>query len=226
MNLPKVSVIIPVYNGERFLAEAIESALNQDYPDFEIIAVDDGSTDRSPEILGSYPDLRVIRQENRGVAAARNRGLESSGGDYIAFLDQDDLWLPEKLRRQAGFLQHHPAADMVVVHQEMFLQPGMSRPSWLRPRLLEEPHKTFVPSAFMTRKGLFEKIGTFNETYRNGSDSDLMFRIQDAGISFEILPEVLVRRRIHDANESQHTHVSQTEILRLIRDSIQRKRTV
>jgi len=226
MTLPRISVIIPVFNGEQFLGQALESVFQQDYPDLEIIAVDDGSTDGSPEILASYPVLRTVRQENRGVAAARNAGLELARGEFIAFLDQDDLWLPGKSRRQVDFLQNHHEVEGVVVHQEMFLQPGTEKPPWLRKRLLEAPHQSFVPSVFMARGSLFEKIGTFDETYRNGSDSDLMFRAADAGLRIETIPEVLVRRRIHDANESRHMQTNREEILRLIKDSILRKKTL
>jgi glycosyltransferase involved in cell wall biosynthesis len=105
---PLVSVIIPTYNRGWIVKDAIESVLAQDFTDFELIAVDDGSTDNTSEILGEFEsDIRVIRQTNRGVSAARNRGIQASVGRWIAFLDSDDLWLRQKLSHQADFFRSH-----------------------------------------------------------------------------------------------------------------------
>lgn len=110
-----VSVIMPVHNGAQFLREAIESALAQDYTPVEIIVVDDGSTDATPQILASFGSrIRHIRQTNSGAAAARNAALQASRGEYLAFLDADDLWLPQKLRVQIDYLGSHPDVDLVA----------------------------------------------------------------------------------------------------------------
>lgn len=114
---PRISVVIPVFNGERFLAEAIRSALSQTLPPYEILVIDDGSTDGSAEIAESFgPPVRVLRQENRGEAAARNFGIEAASGDWIAFLDCDDVWQPEKLAFQAAFF----ASGTDCVHTNFF----------------------------------------------------------------------------------------------------------
>jgi len=114
---PRISVIIPVFNGERFLGEAIKSALSQTLPPYEILVIDDGSTDGSAQLAESFgPPVRVIRQENRGEAAARNRGIDAAQGDWIAFLDCDDVWKPEKLALQAALLS--PAVN--CVHTNFF----------------------------------------------------------------------------------------------------------
>lgn len=122
-NPPKVSVIISVYNGERYLAEAIDSVLAQTYQDFELILIDDGSTDRTKEIIQSYPTIRYFYQENQGVAAARNLGVAQSRGDYLTFLDADDLWLPEKLALQIEAFAGNPHLDIVTGHIQQFVSP-------------------------------------------------------------------------------------------------------
>src|SRR5687768_3446883 len=108
---PLISVVIPAYNGEVFLEQAIQSALEQTWPRAEVVVVDDGSTDRSAEIAASYP-VKLVRQENRGVAAARNRGIDEARGDLLSFLDQDDIFRPEKLERQFEALRTQPDARM------------------------------------------------------------------------------------------------------------------
>src|SRR5262249_46275201 len=113
--MPKVSVVMPVYNGERFLRESLESVFAQTFQDFEMLCVDDGSTDRSASILQQYgPRIRVVRQENAGQSAARNAGVALAQGRYIAFLDQDDLWYPSKLMSQVAAIEANPHA--VLVH--------------------------------------------------------------------------------------------------------------
>ena len=111
VNNPTVSVIIPTYNQNWILKKTIDSVLSQDFTDYELIVVDDGSTDDTRQILDSYgQDLIVLRQPNRGVSAARNRGIAESRAPLVALLDSDDLWLPQKLTRQVAFFQSHPAA--------------------------------------------------------------------------------------------------------------------
>ena len=112
--MPRVSVVIPTYNCARFLGRTIDSALRQTYRDFEVIVVDDGSTDETQALMASYGDgVRCIVQSNQGVSAARNLAIERSDGEFIAYLDADDLWRPEKLARQVEYLDAHPACGFV-----------------------------------------------------------------------------------------------------------------
>jgi len=124
---PLVSVIIPVYNGGRYLRAALESVFAQTYRPFEVIVVDDGSADDSGVIAQSFPEVRYIYQTNQGVAAARNNGLEAARGEYFAFLDQDDLWAPEKLKLQVEYLLSHPEVGYTLTQQQFFLDPIVSR---------------------------------------------------------------------------------------------------
>src|SRR6476619_4299573 len=117
---PLVSVIIPVYNGARYLRAALESVFAQSYCNFEVIVVDDGSVDDSGVIAQSFPEVRYINQTNQGVAAARNHGIEVARGEYFAFLDQDDLWTPEKLKLQIEYLLNHQDLGYTLTQQQYF----------------------------------------------------------------------------------------------------------
>jgi len=181
---PSVSVIIPTYNRGWVLKEAVESVLAQDFGDYELIVVDDGSTDNSQEILQSYQqDLIVLRQSNRGVSAARNRGIAEASGQLVAFLDSDDLWLPNKLSHQVGFFNTNPDA---VIHQtqEIWIRNGVR----VNPK--ERHHKfsgmiferslalcLVSPSAVMIKKSVFDTVGLFDQRLPACEDYDLWLRI-------------------------------------------------
>jgi glycosyltransferase involved in cell wall biosynthesis len=220
---PLASCIIPVYNGERYLAAALESVFRQDYRPFEVIVVDDGSTDSSACIARSYTKAHYIYQSNQGVTAARNAGISASRGKFIAFLDQDDLWTPVKLSIQIAYLLRHPDIGYVLAKQRLFLEPGTAKPAWLRRDLLENDHVGYLPGTLVTRRSIIEQIGAFDPTYRIGSDTDWLAHARDAGIPMAIIPEVLLLRRIHHSNQSTQTRVIRTELARLLKASIDRR---
>ncbi len=195
-----VSVVIPTFNRAWCLAEAVESVLAQDFPDFELIVVDDGSTDETPEILARYPTAQVIRQENRGVSAARNRGAAAARGKWLAFLDSDDLWLPGKLSAQAAFFQDHPEFLICQTQEEWIRNGRLLRPL---PRHEKPQGMAFArmtelclvsPSAVMLSREMFFAHGGFDETLPACEDYDLwlrMGRTQPVGL----VDRVLVRKR-------------------------------
>lgn len=111
--MPKISVVIPTFNRAETIERAIDSVLNQTYNNFELLVVDDGSTDETEDIISNYPDIKYLKQENSGVASARNLGIKNSTGDYIAFLDSDDEWIPDKLLKQINFFDAHPEFEWV-----------------------------------------------------------------------------------------------------------------
>ncbi len=224
MEHPFVSVIIPVYNGERYLASTLQSVFAQDYQPLEVIVVDDGSTDSSTRLVREFTDVHYIRQENRGVAAARNVGIAAARGEYLAFLDQDDLWEPDKLRRQVDCLTQHAHLGYVIVHERLVVEPGMAAPSWLKTALLTSDHPAFVPSALMVRTTTLDRIGTFDQRYLMSSDSDWFFRAKDLGVPMAILPQTLLLRRIHDQNHSAQTGTAMREMLQVARASLVRQR--
>lgn len=181
---PKVSVIIPTYNRADRLKTAIDSVLGQTYPFFELIVVDDGSTDGTPDLLATirHP-IRVIRQENTGVSAARNRGIQTASGELIAFLDSDDYWLPDKLAAQVAFFNDHPQA-VICQTEETWIRNGRRVNPKLRHRkypgmIFEKslPLCLISPSAVMMRKSLLDEVGLFDESLPACEDYDLWLRI-------------------------------------------------
>jgi glycosyltransferase involved in cell wall biosynthesis len=181
---PLVSVIIPTCNRGWVLQEAIDSVLAQDFEDFELIVVDDGSTDNTGEMLDSYEqDLIVIRQSNRGVSAARNRGIAEAAGLLIAFLDSDDLWLPRKLSRQVDFFNSNPDA-VINQTEEIWIRNGVR----VNPRTRHHKFSGMIferslalclvsPSAVMMKRSLFDEIGLFDEDLPACEDYDLWLRV-------------------------------------------------
>lgn len=185
--VPKVSVIIPAYNNARFLQEAVESVFAQTYQDYEIIVIDDGSTDNTKEVLAPYLDrIQYIYQPNRGASSARNTGIRHSHGDYIAFLDADDIWLPEKLRIQVEYLNNHPDTAMVYA---LALRVDVNGRASNHRNMLKRSlpcgdifnalfFRDFITlSSVVIRKRILDAIGLFDESFTHAEDHELWLRI-------------------------------------------------
>jgi glycosyltransferase involved in cell wall biosynthesis len=222
---PLVSVIIPVYNGARFLRAALESVFAQTYRSFEVIVVDDGSVDDSGIIAQSFAEVRYMHQANQGVAAARNYGIETAQGEFFAFLDQDDLWTPEKLKVQIEYLLSHPNVDYTLTQQQYFLDPGATLPAWFRKELFDSVHTGWVLGTLVVRRSAFEKIGNFATGYSAANDSDWFFRAKAAEIPMAVMPELLLLKRIHEANDSARAKEILSELLKVVKTSLDRQRT-
>src|SRR5829696_2208589 len=182
---PTISAIIPAYNAERFIADAVRSVLDQSIPVLECVVVDDGSSDRTAEIVDAFgARASVVRQANRGVSAARNRGVARSRGQLLAFLDADDSWHPERLERQLDALAAAPAHEAVVcatrVVDDGGAELGTVSPD---PRvsverlLLWRSTTVSVSSNLLVRREAFEAIGGFDESLSNSADWDLLLRL-------------------------------------------------
>jgi glycosyltransferase involved in cell wall biosynthesis len=223
MNRPLVSAIVPVYNGERFLAAALDSIFAQSYRPVEAIIVDDGSTDRTADIARSYAEARYIYQPNQGHAAAKNAGAAAAAGDFLAFLDADDLWTPDKLFVQVAYLLDHPEIDYVIARMRNFLEPGVE-PPLLAKNFLAADSAGFVVGTLLVRRAVFNAVGGFDTTYRHGNDTDWFFRAKEAGVRMTMLPHVLLRRRFHGANLSYETRAMASDFLRAVKLSIDRTR--
>lgn len=181
---PLVSVIIPTFNRGWILKEAIDSVLVQEFKDFELIVVDDGSTDNTQDILDLYKgDILAVRQENKGVSAARNTGLGLASGNLISFLDSDDLWLPKKLSEQVAFFCSNP--DVLICQtEETWIRRGVRVNPKKRHKKLSgmifEPSLALClvsPSAVMIRRSLLDQVGLFDEGLPACEDYDLWLRI-------------------------------------------------
>lgn len=221
-----VGVVIPVFTGAAFLGEALDSIASQTRQPCDVIGVDDGSRDGSLDLLRAF-GARVLRIAHRGQAVARDRGIAAVGGDLIAFLDQDDRWLPGKLERQVALLSAEPDISFVGALSTVFLDPAAKRPSWWKSAWdngAAEP--SLLPSATLYRRTAFEQAGGFAETgsVRVSEDFAWTARAQDLGLRRALIDEVLVERRIHADNTSGDPDVRTREHLAIIRESITRKR--
>ena len=222
---PPVSVIIPVYNGEHYLAEAIESVLNQSFQAFELLVIDDGSTDKSGEIACSYPRVRYIHQNNRGVASARNRGIHNSQGTFLTFLDADDIWLPEKLALQIKAFDHDTSLEIVTGYVEQFVSPEIDDQIAKKYSFSSRPLAGYSTSAMIIKKTVLNKTGLFHEDLHEGETISWFANIFEKDLKIIILPQVVTKRRIHGGNLSLLDQPNKNKILiQILKKSIDRKR--
>lgn len=219
-----VSVIIPVYNGERYLGEALESAFAQTYQTFEVIVIDDGSTDHSAEIAHGYGDrIQYYFQENGGIGAARNCGVSLSRGAYLAFLDADDLWVPDKLTRQVQALNAAPELDIVfgLVKQFRSTELAVSSVQNTSTSQLMPGH---VPTAMLVRRTAFLRVGDFSTSVKMGEFAEWFLRAKEAGLLFSTLPDLVAYRRLHEGNNGTRQREHLDDYLHIFRESIERRR--
>src|SRR5438552_4956137 len=191
---PLVSVVVASFNGERFVAETLDSVFAQDYEPYEVVFVDDGSTDRTGEIAQRY-DLRYVPRENGGLAAARNTGVAESRGEYVTFIDDDDLMPPDRLRLQAERLADQHQLGCVLGRQEW-----IDAPDWLpRDPVFGDPAGIPLAAAMVRREDLAQ-VGGFDESFRYAEDRDLLVRLREHGVGIDVLPQVVLLRRYHGQN--------------------------
>ncbi|MCW2990196.1 MAG: glycosyl transferase, partial [Solirubrobacterales bacterium] len=215
-----VTVIISVYNGERFISDAVASVLAQDGIDLECIVVDDGSTDLTPEIARGFADdrVRVIHQENRGVSAARNVGLAQARGEYVAFLDADDVWRPGKLGRQLELFRRDPALAIALTgyalgDHELRVR-EVVRDAPLVPWMLLEGNGQLLSSTGMVRRAAAAPELRFDEELSTSADLDFAWRLTRCGTSATV-PEPLVVYRQHDSQMHTDFALLERDVLRL-----------
>jgi glycosyltransferase involved in cell wall biosynthesis len=221
---PLISVIIPVYNGERYLGEAIESVLAEAYAPLELLVVDDGSSDGSAALAEGYgPRVQCYRQPHRGLAESLNYGMAQSQGMLLAFNDADDVWMPGKLARQTAALAADPTLDMVFGHVQQFISPELAdlQPP---PRLDREPLKGIHQGAMLIRRAALARTQGFDPTWRVAVTADWYLRALDAGLTYAIQPEVVMRRRVHGSNLTRHERQNYQEYLEILKRSLDRRR--
>lgn len=221
---PSISVIIPAYNARTFLPEALASVHAQELPPAEILVVDDGSNDGTAEWASGQENVRVIRQQNSGPSAARNRGLEEARGEFVAFLDADDLWPHYKLRVQADWLTNDPDLQVVLGRVHWTSLDGSTLP----PLVYDSPDhaRSFINlGAALWRRSAFEPVGGFDPSMRYGEDHDWFLRAREASLPMVILRDITLDYRIHARNMTAGRDGTELGIMTVLQRSLQRRRT-
>ena len=219
MEKPLISVIVPAFNAEKYIAEAVSSILAQDPAPDEVIIVNDGSTDNTGSIAESFDEpVRCFVQENTGAAAARNMGIRQARGDILAFLDADDIWLPGKLSRQLALLAESAELGAVFAHAQNF---SVSSTGILQ---FDPPVPGYVPGTMLARRSIFDEIGPFSEDFSRAEAVEFFVRLRESGLSLRMLPEVFLHRRIHGENLGVRKRHENTEYLHILKQMLDRKR--
>jgi glycosyltransferase involved in cell wall biosynthesis len=196
-----ISVVMPVRDGERYIAEAVESILAQTPRPGEIVVVDDGSTDNTARVLETFGSaIRVLSQPPRNQAVATNVGVAETSGELLAFLDADDVWTEASLSARLARLIEPDAPDGVYGRVEQFVSPEIPAPDRDRFRLDPNPPAVAMPSALLVRRSVFAGVGPLDEHLETGANLDWQSRARAAAARFVAIPDVVYRRRIHDHN--------------------------
>jgi len=227
MEKPKslVSVVIPVHNGERYLAEAIESVLGQTHQPIEAIVVDDGSTDGSADVAkGFAPLVRYCFQPNSGVGAAMNRGIDLAQGAFIAFLGADDLWAGDKLALQMAVLEGDPELDMVFGLITHFHSPELDHGRRRQIHCPQEDMPGYSAGTMLINRETFLCVGLFETRWKMGEFIDWYARAMDLGLQSSMLPTVVMRRRLHADNMGIRERDSRTDYVRILKQSLDQRR--
>lgn len=224
---PLISVIIPAYNVEKHLYAALASVFAQTFQDFECIVVDDGSTDDTPRTIERESRITAIRQTNQGASAARNAGIHAARGEYLTFLDADNLWYPARLEVQLAFHQAEPLLDFSHVQLIERIAEGVPPPAWA---LCQHPENgltyPFAPSGLMIKRQVMLQLGGYDSRFRVGEITEWLSRARDAGLREARLSPILGEVWIHQNNVSHDQSTMRALVLRALHESIRRKRNV
>lgn len=228
-----ISLIIPAYNVETYLGEALESVLAQSRRPEEVIVIDDGSTDGTGQVAqefcsqfqnGAGVAIRVIRQDNAGIGAARNTGLAMARGDFIAFLDADDLWPPGRVQVLLAEFDRSPRLDIVFGHMEHFFSPELDVAARSRLRCPPGRQPALLASGLLAKRSAFDVVGPFAVDLRLGEFLDWFMRGQEAGLRMSTISDLVLRRRIHGGNTVLREQSSRNDYARLLHRSLVRRR--
>ena len=221
---PMVSVIVPVFNGEDFLAEALDSIFRQHGVDIEVIVVDDGSNDRSANIArASVKPVLYHFQENAGPSAARNAGLKRARGEFIAFLDADDQWPANKLQQALKVLQEEPAVQVVIGRSQFLkLRTGGTSGNTFEEVLTPRIYLQLGSAVF--RRSAFERVGPFNPEFRYSEDIDWFMRAREQGVLMKTLDSISLLHRLHGNNMTGATRREELQLAEVLKKSLDRRR--
>jgi glycosyltransferase involved in cell wall biosynthesis len=220
-----ISVVIPAYNAAAYLGEALDSVFAQSHRALEVIVVDDGSEDRTAEVASSYGErIRFVSQARGGNGAARNTGIALARGRYLAFLDADDRFLPDKLERQLAALEADPQLDMVFGWVREFVSPELPEDVRAQIRAPAEPQPWAAPNLMLIRRESFDQVGPFATNLRVGVTVDWYARATEAALRSLVLDGVVLERRLHTQNNGIREQDAQSHYIRALKASIDRRR--
>ena len=221
----RVSVVIPCHNGERYVADTIRSVMRQDVGPIEIIVVDDGSTDRSREVVAAFgSEIRSARQHHGGAARARNLGAGLATGALLAFLDADDLWTDHALRALIAPLERDPSLSMTVGLMEQFVSPELPDGARHGFRFSPDPMPARMCGSVLVRRSEFQRVGEFSPLLSSGEFTDWILRAEAAGLRFVTVPELVLRRRLHLLNHGVVRKDARQDYLKVVKAALDRRR--
>jgi glycosyltransferase involved in cell wall biosynthesis len=222
---PLVTAAIAVRDGEAYLAEAIESVLGQSRPCEQVIVVDNGSSDRSAEIaVGFGPPVEVVSEPRPGIGAARNAARRAARGDYVAFLDADDIWETEKTALQLAAFEAEPGLQLVLGHVRQFVSPDLDAETADGLRVPADPQPGLHVGAMLARREAIEAIGPWPEDVKVSDGLTFFLRARELGLEQRVLAETVTLRRVHGANHSIHNRDERVEFARHLKRSLDRRR--
>ncbi len=225
MKIVDVSVIIPVYNCEKYLQYAIDSVLNQTKIPTEIIVIDDGSTDQTKKIIDSYKgQIKSIFKEHSGLSDTLNVGIKHAKGKYLAFLDADDLWIEEKLEIQFEAISENNV-DMVFGYIEQFISPELNDQEKKKVLINKKILPGYSRDTLFIKKDAFFKVGFFSSNYQLGEFIEWYSRAKDLDLSSIMLPNILAKRRIHLKNMTRKTLTDRNYYAKMIKSILERRRS-
>ena len=223
----RISVIIPVYNGEKYLKDAIKSALNQTFKPYEVIVVNDGSTDGTEKICKEFKDqIKIFTQDHQGSGAARNLGVEKAKGNYLAFLDADDIWTEIHLRDGIAALAKPDSSDLVFGMMEEFYSPETDQAFRDQYACRSQPFQGLSPGTLLIKKSDFQKIGYFSTNFESGVTVEWLSRMETSPLTYQVLPDLHLKRRIHYTNNGILHKDQRSNYAKIVKESIQRKRDI
>jgi glycosyltransferase involved in cell wall biosynthesis len=221
---PLVSVIIPAFNAQATIERTLLSTLAQDYDPFEVIVVDDGSTDDTGSVASRIQGVRCLTQENAGPSAARNRGVQEAAGELLAFVDADDEIPPTKLSAQVGYLLENPDIGCVLGRQEVEFEGG-GAPDWIGRDPVFDDFAGVPLMSLVCRRDTFRELGGFDPALRIAEDRDLLVRMRERQVGIAVVPDVVLRRRFHGANLTFDRPPSHP-LLQSLKDKLDRARAM
>lgn len=226
MNNERVSVVIPAYNAGMYIADAVSSILRQPHRPLEIIVVNDGSTDDTPARVAQFGDaVTLLTQEHQGINAALNHGIRAAHGEWLAFLDADDLWTPDHLAQEFDAFSADPALHCVYGHVQNFYSPETD--AEYRARVICAPEAMpgiGLAGTMLVRRADFLRVGLLATTTLFGGVMDWFARAQDAGLSYRVVPGIVLQRRLHPGNTGIRERGRQSDYTHVLKQVIERRR--